>query len=41
MQCLGLGTRNHGADGRPGYQYLMIDNTIVRAHLQAASGKGG
>ncbi|WP_234190538.1 hypothetical protein [Shinella sp. NM-101] len=22
-------------------QYLMIDSTIVRAHQQAASGKGG
>lgn len=30
-------TLTHGRDN----QYLMIDSTIVRAHKQAASGKGG
>lgn len=27
--------------GNPDNQYLMLDTTLVRAHQQAASGKGG
>lgn len=37
--CLGKGLP--GADSRSGQPYLMIDSTIVRAHQQAATGKGG
>jgi len=44
-----MATRDYTGDGaeitpRPRTltnQYLMIDSTIVRAHQQAASGKGG
>ena len=36
---MGEGLRSLTAD--PDNQYLMLDTTLVRAHQQAAAGKGG